>query len=102
MINRYFCYDPDSGFASYPTLAGALQAARALIDEHPPEELWDEDRLNQICVGRITHSPVRTKITTRPASALLDADGYDAQGLCWAEPTIAYYCDYDISPFREE
>jgi len=73
MTDRYFAFDPDSGFETFKTEQAAIKFASDTIDEYREvaEEGWSEE-VEQVCWGEIRQ--ISKKVNERPAPPGIDYD----------------------------
>ena len=81
-MKRYFVYDPEVGFATYPTEADALKAAEEAIQGYLDEENAWIETVERVFVGTITHKSEQFNAAERPAPEDLDG-GFDKDGNYW-------------------
>ncbi|GAA4493678.1 hypothetical protein [Pseudaeromonas paramecii] len=73
MTDRYFAFDPDSGFETFKTEQAAIEFASDTIDEYREvsEDGWPEE-VEQVCWGEIRQ--LSKKVKERPAPPGSDYD----------------------------
>jgi len=92
-MDKYFCYDPDNGYETFPTEKAALEFAQDCIDECL-QEGWAES-VDQIVVGVITHQTVQHNLKYRK-----DMDEEELE--IATRNNWEYTCSYKIEPIEDK
>ncbi|MCC2521043.1 hypothetical protein [Vibrio coralliilyticus] len=92
----WFCFDGDQS-EYFATEDEALEASKKAI-RYYLDEAWDE-QVNQVQVGKITHTTKQTNVTNRPSDEELDEELVDGSGEYWPEE-ILYKCNYEALPLN--